>query len=158
MKQKYIVIGLVVTLLVTAGIVGVALKARSSKPNSNTQVQAEPTPEEEYPTVDSSVSVTVEKSRVAANTVVISASGLSKKYTSVEYELTYESNSLIKGVNSGAKPLDVTGKDTFERDVYLGTCSRNVCTPDPGVTSVSVVLRFTDTDGNKSQFTKEYTL
>jgi hypothetical protein len=77
---------------------------------------------------------------------------------SVGYELTYESQGLIKGVDSGSSAIDVTGKDTFERDIYLGTCSRNVCKPDPGVTKVSVVLKFTDKSGQKSQFSKDYDL
>ena len=76
----------------------------------------------------------------------------------VAYELTYESQGLVKGVNSGSKPIDVAGKDSFEREVYLGTCSRNVCKSDGGVKSVSVVLEFTGESGKKSQFSKEYPL
>ncbi len=108
------------------------------------------------PAVDASVVVSVTKSKTAANTIIVAAANLDNKYAQVEYEFTYESAGLVKGVNSGSKPIDVTGKDTFEREVYLGTCSRNVCKPDTGVTQVSVVLKLTDTSGARSQFTGEF--
>lgn len=108
--------------------------------------------------VDDSVAVDVAKSRSRDNTVVIAVTGLGGKFVSIAYELTYESVGLIKGVNSGSKLIEIGGKDTFEREVYLGTCSRNVCKPDPGVKTVSVVLQFTDLAGKKSQFTRDYDL
>ncbi len=107
---------------------------------------------------DTSLIATVTKSKITANAVVLSVSALASKYATVGYELTYESQGLIKGVNSGSKPVEVAGKDTFEREVYLGTCSRNVCKPDAGVKSVSVALEFTDTLGKKSQLSKEFDL
>ncbi|KKU83092.1 MAG: hypothetical protein UY10_C0015G0014 [Microgenomates group bacterium GW2011_GWA2_47_8] len=89
---------------------------------------------------------------------VLSATGLGAKVSAIAYELTYESQGLIKGVNSGSKPIDVIGQASFSREVYLGTCSRNVCKPDLGIKSVSVVLEFTNASGKKSQFTKDYDL
>lgn len=111
---------------------------------------------EVLPQVDASVKVEVVKSKSADNTVVMNVTGLGGKMVSVAYELTYDSQGLIKGVNSGSKPIDTAGKDSFEREVYLGTCSRNVCKPDVGVKKVSVVLEFTDKDAKKSQFAKDY--
>lgn len=152
-KNTRLLIGIVGVLLVVSGLV--AWKA-FNKPN-----QAPPQDEkieELLPPADSAIIVTVAKSRSKDNTVVMSVSGLGTKYLSIGYELTYDSQGLIKGVNSGSKPLDVVGKDGFDREVYLGTCSRNVCKPDAGVKKVSVVLEFTDTSGKKSQFSKDYTL
>jgi hypothetical protein len=152
-KTTIIIIILAVLLLGTAGLVYKVISSRSSKPVAQTKDVVEILPQ-----VDASVIVTVKKSTSAANTVVMQATGLAGKMVSIGYELTYESQGLIKGVNSGSSAIDVTGKDTFERDIYLGTCSRNVCKPDAGVTKVSVVLEFTDKDGKKSQFSKDYTL
>ena len=73
-------------------------------------------------------------------------------------ELTYESEGLIKGVNSGSKPINISNKDSYSKDIYLGTCSRNVCRADTGVTSVSVALEFTDINQNKSQFSGDFDL
>lgn len=107
---------------------------------------------------DASIVVNLEKSTSKSNTVLVNIEGLAGKVVSIAYELTYDSGGLIKGVNSGSKPILTDGKDTFSREVYMGTCSKNVCKPDLGVTSVSLVLQFTHPDGKKSQFSKEYDL
>ena len=155
MKKKSIIIAIVVLLLIVAG--GFAVKAVffPKPPAAVTQEEEEV---EILPEVDSSVIVEAMESKTKDNTVILRVSGLNSKMSTVAYELTYESEGLIKGVNSGSKPIEVDGEDGFEREVYLGTCSRNVCKPDPGVTKVSVVLEFTDTAGKRSQFSKEFEL
>lgn len=119
------------------------------------QVVEEEMPAEEVEPLDRSIVVDVTKSRVKHNTVVLSVSGLGGKVRSIAYELSYTSQGIVQGVTS--KPVDVSGKDSFVRDdIYLGTCSRNVCRPHLGVKSVTVVLEFTNASGKKSQFSKEY--
>ena len=156
MKGKTIalIVGGLVLLLVITGVV--VYKAVFSGGPATTQTD---TNEQEttLPPVDSSIVVDLVKSSTP-NAVVIKVKGLAGKMSTVAYELTYESKGLIKGVNSGSKPLEVAGKDDLDREIYLGTCSRNVCTPDVGVTKVSVALIFTDTSGKQTQFSKEYTL
>ncbi len=152
-KNTKLLIGILCVLLIVSGIVVWKAFTGSSQPPA-----VEEKVVEELPQADSSIVVAVAKSRSKDNTVVMSVSGLGGKYATIAYELTYESGGLIKGVNSGSKPIEVAGKSAFDREVYLGTCSRNVCKPDPGVKKVSVVLEFTDTSGKKSQFSKDYTL
>lgn len=63
------------------------------------------------------------------------------KYTTsskVEYELSYESQGIPRGV-IGESVLDTS---TLTKDLLLGTCSRNVCRYDEGVSSGEVVLKF----------------
>ncbi|MCX6793795.1 MAG: hypothetical protein NTY06_01685 [Candidatus Gottesmanbacteria bacterium] len=153
-KKIGIIVGVLAFLLIITGVV-VYKAVFSGKPA--TQVTQDLTPVS-VPTVDSSISVNLTKSTTADNTIVISVKGLGSKMTMISYELTYDSQGLIKGVNSGSKPADVTGKDAFEREIYLGTCSRNVCKPDTGVSKVTLNLEFTDSSGKKSQFSKDYTL
>jgi hypothetical protein len=154
MKKKYLLIaGVLCLFLVGTGI----LVYRSLYPPEAPRV-VEEEPQESIPPADPSITVALAWKKGEDNTVTLSVENLDSKYAFVAYELTYESGGLIKGVNSGSKPIDVSGESSFERDVYFGTCSRNVCKPDPGVTKVSVVLEFTDTDGNKTQFSKEFDL
>jgi len=156
MKNKTtIIIGVLVVVLLVTGIL--VFKAVSKNKVTPAVVQTQTTPEV-LPTVSPSVIVTAVLSKSAANTVTITATGLNGNMVSIGYELTYESNGLIKGVDSGSTPIDVTGKDIFTRDIYLGTCSRNVCTPDPGVSKVSLVLKFTDKNDQKSEFSKDFPL
>lgn len=150
MKQKYVYIGLTVLLVLTGFVV---YKAVAPAP------EAPPVEEEEIislPEADPSIVVSAAFSKAKANTVILKVSNLKNTYSTVGYELTYDSQGLIKGVNSGSKPIEVAGQDGFEREVYLGTCSRNVCKPDLGVEKVSVVLEFTDNSGKRSQFTKDF--
>lgn len=156
MKQKtgLIIAGVVVVLLLITGFV-VYKAVFSGSPAPQTTEDVAPL---DLPAADASIQVNLTKSTTADNTVIISAKGLGGKMSTIAYELSYESNGLIKGVNSGSKPADVAGKDSFERDIYLGTCSRNVCKPDTGVSKVTLSLVFTGTDGKQSQFSKDYTL
>lgn len=154
-----VIYGTLAVLLIITGVV--VYKIMSPKPATKTTAStpADMTSlQDSLPPVDSSIKVDLVKSTTKANTVSITADGLAGKIVSIGYELSYDSQGLIKGVNSGSTPIDTTGKDTFSREIYLGTCSRNDCTPDLGVTKVSVVLEFTDTAGKKSQFSKDYDL
>lgn len=151
-KMTWLYIALAVLLLITGVVVYKAVFSTS------TQVPAE---EEEVveilPEVDASVVVDITRSKVKDNTVALSISGLDNKYASLSYELSYDSQGIVQGVTSA--PLDISGKDIFVRDdIYLGTCSRNVCKPHPGVEKISAVIVFTAEDGARSQFTKEYEL
>ncbi|HCM82877.1 TPA: hypothetical protein DIS60_05950 [Patescibacteria group bacterium] len=150
----FIILGLLVLLILGFFLVRVF----SSKGKENAVVKEEQPIEEVLAPVDPSIQVDLTKSKTKDNTVVITVKGLGGKYTSIGYELQYESGGVGKGVTSGSKPLDVTGQDTFEREIYLGTCSKNVCKPDLGVTKVALVLEFTDKDNKKSQFSKDYEL
>lgn len=156
MKNKMVAIFIVLGLLL--GGTGFFVYKALAPATKIAQVREEEVPAETLEALDPSIVVNATKSRAKDNTVIVSVNGMGGKVRSVAYELTYESQGLVKGVNSGSKPIDVASQDSFEREVYLGTCSRNVCKPDAGVKSVSVVLEFTNSSGKKSQFSKEYDL
>lgn len=153
MKNTKLLFGGLALLLVVTGVL--VYKAAFS--------QKAPVPAEEeeivevLPPSDESITVDITKSKVKDNTVVLSVAGLSSKYTKLSYELSYETQGIVQGVTSA--PIDITGKDSFIRDdIYLGTCSRNVCKPHTGVSKITAVIVFTAEDGKKSQFSKEYEL
>ncbi len=156
MKNKilFLSIGIAIVLGIISLIFYKFVVKPSSVANIPEEEQLEPTP---VP-ADTSLVVGAVWSSTKDNTVVLSVKPLASKYQSIAYELTYESQGLIKGVNSGSRPIEVGGKDSFEKEIFLGTCSRNVCRSDQGVSKVSVALEFTDTSGQKSQFTKDYDL
>jgi hypothetical protein len=152
-NMKGVGVILAVLLLVTGVVVFKAMNA-SKAPIAT--VPTDQQPATDVAQLDPSVTVTLQNVKAKPNTVVLTVSGLNSKMVSVGYEFSYDSNGLIKGVNSGSKPLDLTGKDTFDREVYLGTCSRNDCKPDAGVKKVTVSLEFTDSAGKKYQFSKDF--
>lgn len=152
-KPVGLYIGLGVAILALA-VGTVVVRAVFSKKQAPTQVTEEETVETIAP-ADENIKVSVIRSTVKDNTIVLTVSGLEGKYASVAYEISYESAGIVQGVTS--KPIDVTGKNEFVRDdIYLGTCSKNDCKPHPGVKKVTLVLEFTDTAGKKSQLSKDF--
>lgn len=148
--NKKLLYGILFLLILASGVV--VFKATTQKAPPEV---VEEEPKEILPEVDAVVSVTVTKSRVKENSVILSVYGLGGKYKTIAYEISYETQGVVQGVTS--RPLDVSGKDEFVRDdIYLGTCSRNVCRPHLGVKKISVVLEFTDSSGSKSQFSKDF--
>jgi len=63
-----------------------------------------------------------------------------KNFKIVEYELTYLSEGIQRGVIGS---VDLNGKDNFTRRLLLGTCSRGVCHYDKNITggTLTVSLR-----------------
>ena len=154
MKKPLIIA--VISVMILSVISFSVYRVVNSKSKAVTDNQIpEPTPET-LRQIPGSVEVSVKA--IQNNSVALTVKGLDGKFTDVAYELTYESQGLIKGVNSGNNPIDISGKSDFTREIYMGTCSRNVCKPDAGVKQVSIVLEFTGTDGQKSQFSKDYDL
>ena len=158
MNKKMIILvgGVLASTIVISLVIMSVVKSLSAKP-VKTAVKDEVI-DLTLPEADTSILVTATSSKSKDNTVVLNASGLAGKVSLVAYEMTYESSGLVKGVNSGSKPIETLGKDSFEREVYRGTCSKNVCKPDAGVNKISVVMEFTDGSGKKSQFSKDFPL
>lgn len=67
-----------------------------------------------------------------------------KNANSIEYELTYLSKGLSRGV---VGTINLNGETSITRKILLGTCSRNVCKYDEGVTGGSLLLRLRDASG-----------
>ena len=154
MKNKNLLIAVVGIVVLVIGVVGLIT---FSNPKKQDMAIVEEELVEELEPLASSVVVAVTRSKTKDNTLVLSISGTQKKYTAVAYELSYDSQGITQGVTS--KPIDVAGKDSFVRDdIYLGTCSKTVCLPHPGVKKVSLVLEFTATSGKKAQFSKDFEL
>lgn len=62
----------------------------------------------------------------------------------VEYELTYSSNGLTRGV---VGTINLNGETSFTRKILLGTCSRDVCKYDENITDGMVTLRLRGNGG-----------
>jgi len=154
MKNRNFIIGSVVAVILAVASVGIIVM---NQPKKNSTAVREEQSQEVIEPLATSVDVRLTKSKTKDNTIIMGISGMKSMYKTVAYELSYDSLGIVQGVTT--KPLDVTGKDVFTRDdIYLGTCSRNVCRPHPGVKKISLVLEFTDMTGKKSQFSKEYDL
>ena len=109
---------------------------------------------ENLPPVDASVVVDLTP-KGGEQAVILTVSNIPTGTESLEYELSYLTG---EGLPKGALgKISLDGKSEISRDILLGTCSRNVCTYDKGVTSIKLVLKFNSAKG-ATQFSKEYPL
>jgi hypothetical protein len=82
---------------------------------------------------------------VSKKEIKLVVSGVPDKTTSIEYEFTYSTKEQeSEGVFSTAKPEKGSEyfPKTFERQITLGTCSKNVCRYHNVTSDISVILKF----------------
>lgn len=150
--KKPVLMGIISVVLLGLGVGGYFVFAK--KPAQKPVVQEEVV-EDLIEPADPSISLTLTKHPSKANTMVLTVEGLKKEYASIAYELSYDSAGTSQGVIS--KALDVTDLERFTRDdIYLGTCSKNVCRPHPEVGPITAIVELTKANGKVSQLSKEF--
>ncbi|MFH0863629.1 MAG: hypothetical protein V1858_00860 [Candidatus Gottesmanbacteria bacterium] len=88
--------------------------------------------------------------------VILKVSKIPSSVISIEYEISYTTKAgLPRGVLG---KMEIKNQDSILRDVLLGTCSRNVCVYDEGVTKVSLTLKFNKSSGPATGFYQDYEL
>ncbi|MEI6326629.1 MAG: hypothetical protein WCO78_00740 [Candidatus Roizmanbacteria bacterium] len=157
MNKKTIIpvaaIGLVVVSLV------VYLVTRpAAPPVTKKTIQITQAPENEIiPTVGPEVKVDL-KSVTSKQIISLVVDGVPANTTAIEYELTYSTKEKdADGAFSTAKPKapETTFGKTFERQITLGTCSRNVCRYNVVTSDIKVSVKFEGAYGSQL-FQKDY--
>ena len=111
------------------------------------------TQEEVTPTVEKEVYETISpeelgltlKARSDKKAVIMEVTRLDG-ITMIDYELSYLAKGDIPRGVIGSIQVKSSDKK-ISRELLLGTCSRNVCKYDEGVTSVKLIAKVTKTDG-----------
>lgn len=136
MKKTALIFGLIIILLLAGGILfWKVTKKKEVKPPP-------PVVEEEIPIEDLlttnpfGVSLTPRADKKA---VILKIATPSADLKTIEYELTYETTEAPQGVLG---KIDYQGEKTLEREIILGTCSKNVCRYHTGVKKVTLTLKF----------------
>ena len=141
MKNKNLIIGLVVLVIVLVGgyFLFVKKSAQQTEPTA-----AVPAQEEVMALTSQDIGLTLTAS-VDKHKVTMEVAKTSD-LTSLDYELAYTSTGGIpRGVLGNIDATKTKGA-TIKKDMLLGTCS-DVCHYDQGVTSVNLTLKVTKTDG-----------
>lgn len=155
LKNKKLIGVFIVIIISIVGFVGVQISSKGGRKQETETKKENVLPEgAEIPKVPKSVKVdieTVERGRE----ILLSISGIPEGTEEIEYELSYlASGDLPKGVIGTIK---VSGSQSVERQITLGTCSSGRCVYDEGVESISVSLKFNGDYGSKL-FEKEFEL
>ncbi len=155
MNKNMYIIGAVAVLVIIALIAFFMLRGGNKTQQGNSSQV--PTTTEVIPTVDSSVKVDV-KAESDPKKFDMSVKGIPAKTTSIEYEITYETqDDGIQGFNS---PVELKpGQDTYEKKGFLlGTCSTGgKCTYHKVTSPLKVNIKFVGSYGEKL-YEGEFTL
>lgn len=150
MKKEPIVI-----IIVVLAILAISLLVFKAKRGGEREVSPSPTPTPALPEVGEEIEVNLTSAQ-GGKAVILSISQIPLGTTSIDYELSYETGEgLPRGVLGTIRLKE--DEETVEREIVLGTCSRNVCTYDEGVEKINLVLKFNSPEGS-SQFQEEYEL
>ena len=137
---------IILVVFLGLGIIGgLFFLAFKNKKNSSSSLKPTPTPQqimeelsaEELPLVW--LTPSADKHEVTLEIKNI------KNTSSVEYELTYLSKGITRGVLGTVNLKE--GESSITRKILLGTCSRNVCRYDEGVTGGTLTLRLRGSEG-----------
>ncbi len=134
---------------VVVGLIILALLLVSRKPAQAPVTKTSSLIESQYdtkpiPTVGPDVKVSL-GSVTRGQEVKLVVDGVPADTTSIEYEFTYSTKEQeSEGIFSTARPTkgDTVFPATFERQITLGTCSRNVCRYHVITSDITVRLKF----------------
>ncbi len=140
--KKNIEVILVVLISLAAVIAVVSLLAKNKSSLSTSKVT--PTPEQITKELSSEELPTVRLiPRADKHELTLEIKDI-KNADSIEYELTYLSKGLSRGV---VGTINLNKETSITRKILLGTCSRNVCKYDEGITDGMLTLRLRGPEG-----------
>lgn len=157
---------IIVTIIVVIIIIGYFVLSKSIGGNGP-KATPTPTPEQANNNIEkipeNSINVTFEP-RYDKKAFTMIIKGLNEKgFKQFEYEISYDAQSsedptqTITQGSASREPVLVTDKD-FEREILLGTCSKNVCKYDKGVKRVKIVIKLIDIRGKIKLWEKEFSM
>lgn len=108
--------------------------------------------EELIPTVDSSVIVTL-RHTIDGKEVILKVENAPAGTESIDYELSYQTEK--QGLQGVIGVITLSGKNGYEKQMTLGTCSSGRCVYHEVMGKIKVNLKFTGSYGEKV-FEKEF--
>lgn len=144
-----IAVGIVVLLVLVGGF----LLISGSKSKQKTSNSVTPT-DTAISSVDSSVKVNVEGTNQNRE-VNLSVSAIPAGTTTIDYELSYNTES--QGLQGVIGTITLTGENTAEKKLTLGTCSSGTCVYHKVVGKIQLTLKFNGNYGQKL-YENEYEL
>ena len=140
-KKTYMIGGVVLIFLLIAGYLLLG-KKNNIKPQTSDSINNDVV----IPTVDQSVKVSF-TSQANGHEVLLKTEGIPSDTQSVDYELSYQT--AAQGLQGVIGTVELSGKNTFEKKLTLGTCSSGTCVYHQVVGKINLTLKFTGGYGEK---------
>jgi len=148
-RNLSIAVGVVIVLVVLAGVF---FAIRSSRNSANQQTNQVPTATDQPILKVAAADLGITLTAGPANQTAILGVADTQDIVSLDYELSYMATVNGAQVARGAiGHIDIKSKGTpIKQDITLGTCS-DVCHYDVGVTDIKVTLKINKSDGKTYQ-------
>ncbi len=140
--KKIVIAGVVIVILLVGGVMLLGGKSSQKPGQTETSIKNEAA----IPTVDSSVKVTLEP-LPSGKEVFLTVKGIPSGTKNLEYELSYDARNA--GPRGVLTQIDVSGQDSYEKKITLGTCSSGTCIYDDVVSDFRLSLKFTGGYGQR---------
>ncbi|OGH10541.1 MAG: hypothetical protein A2857_00445 [Candidatus Levybacteria bacterium RIFCSPHIGHO2_01_FULL_36_15] len=140
-KKKIILISLFILIVGGAGVFIFVLGSSNKKPEAKKTLINQENIKQLKPE-DIGLSLTPRADKKAVNMVVTKFNGVS----SFDYEVNYNASGNIPRGVIGSIDVKSAGP-SIKREILLGTCSRNVCKYDQGVTEVDFLIKVNFANG-----------
>lgn len=138
-KRLFLVLLLVLILILTFGVFFLRSK-------NNTQQKVSNKVSEDKAKILKDVQVEVNPAEGKENTILLLIKNIPEGTEMIEYELTYETED--KGLQGVIGTLDDIEGKSYEKEIFLGTCSSGVCVPHKVKGSITLLLRFAGSYGD----------
>ena len=147
MGNKKLLISGGIGILILAIAVGGFFATRGS---SNKAVVAGPTPTPAIVDLLPSDALSVSLKAQRNNQYVLTVDTIPERVTAISYEITYDTeNKGTQGIVGSPVSLK-DGQTTYTNNqIIFGTCSRNKCVYDQGVSNITINIRLTYKDGSE---------
>lgn len=151
--KKVLIIGAIIVAVAGSGIWFISTnKQEKNKEVSQSSIVEEKI--EEISTEELGLTLTARADRKAVKFEITNT----RNIASIDYELSYLAKGDIPRGVIGHIETKTTDRKITSDWLDLGSCSRNVCKYDEGVTSVSLILKITTKDDKTLQAQKELEL
>jgi len=141
--NKKVVVGIIAVVLLL--VIGVVVVQTLGKKQAPVEVKQQ-TEQDVIPTVDSSVKVALNQIE-GKKEIELAITGIPKGTTSVDYELSYETEQ--QGTQGVIGTISTITGDTFTKQMTLGTCSSGRCVYHAVVGAIHITLKFSGDYGQK---------
>jgi len=153
-KTTILIIIILIVMLIAGGFI-------FSKTLSNKGPKATPTPTPKENIIETipndSLNIKLEPRYDKKAVTIITEGLLEKGFKEFEYEISYDTEDGLTQGSFSREPITITN-NPFEREILLGTCSKNVCKYDKGVKNIKLTFRLKDNGGKTKIWEKEFNI
>lgn len=147
LKKNKLIVGIVVILLILAGVWFFVLKKSGSSTLSPTSNETQNI--KQLKAEDIGLELVLSPDKKTVEMVISKLTGIK----TIEYEVSYDAEETSEGETASVpkgvigSPIDIKGESEIKRQITLGTCSASKCRYDDVISDIKFVVKVTYSNG-----------